>query len=662
MKLTSKASLLIIAIVVILFGPLSSVLIHFQEQALRAAAFNAVDSVVKSSAMLASSFAEGAQRDANAVAAMVPLGAIRSKHMAELDSHLRRAYGTLNFRNGIFVMNPLGEVIVDYPHHPEVRGRPLAYREYFRRTMTERQGVMSAPYVSVRTGKPVLTFTAPVFDERQAIVAVVACSHDLLAPDFLGGIRQQGLGRTGYVYLFDRSRLMILHPEPDRILKQDIPVGANQLLDSAVDGFEGTGATVNSKGIRMLASFRQVPGTPWILGAQIPEAEAFEATKASRRLMLMTTALSLFFILGVGVITVRRFSAPLRTLHQAARAITLELQGGTAEVEVGPLLASIRGRDEIGTLALAFQELVERQQQSLGLLNQAAREWERTFDAVNDAILCLDESGRVLRINRMAADLFRTSADDALGQSGQSVVFGKENPAVSWPEAAALDSEHDRTWTSPLPHREGIFEFRAVPVVQEGALKGMILAVRDVTEQVRKEEDIRRQAFIDALTGLPNRTLLMDRLQQALAANERTRKGVGVLFLDLDHFKQVNDTHGHEVGDALLRETARRLGALMRKNDTVARLGGDEFVMVVSEVGSPEDAVKVANKVLQSLAATFFIGDAELHVGTSIGIAVAPQDGTDGPTLIKNADAAMYQAKRGGRSSFREFFKGPSQT
>jgi diguanylate cyclase (GGDEF)-like protein len=191
--------------------------------------------------------------------------------------------------------------------------------------------------------------------------------------------------------------------------------------------------------------------------------------------------------------------------------------------------------------------------------------------------------------------------------------------------------------------------------VEDGTVSGMILSVRDVTQQAQKEEDTRKQAFFDALTGLPNRALLMDRLQQALAAGARSGLGVGVLFLDLDHFKAINDTLGHDAGDALLGEAARRLAALVRKNDTVSRLGGDEFVLVISEAHGPGDAERVAAKAIQSLGCPFALDGNEIRVGASIGIAFAPTDGTDGATLLKYADAAMYQAKREGRSSFRSY-------
>ncbi len=655
MKLSTKASLIIITVVVGLFIPLSSIVLRFQEVALRKATFNAVDGVVKSWARSVTAFVANAHQDVNTLAATLSVEDLQARRLDAIASQLRKVYQNQNFGNGIFLLDPQGNILLDYPSHPDLQGRSVAFREYFIRTMAEKKGVLSAPYVSARTGRPVLTVTAPLRDQQGIIQGVVACSYDLLDPGALGGLRQQRLGRSGYLYLFDRSRMMILHPDTTRILQRDIPLGANRILDRAIEGFEGPGATVNSRGIPMLVSYMGISGTPWILGAQIPQAEAFESTTDSRRLMLLTTAISLLIVLVVGVLTVRHFSKPIARLHEAARAITRELEEGSTGREVLPFLDSIQTKDEIGTLAQTFRELVERQHESLGLLKQAATEWELTFDSVLAAILCLDGEGRILRINRTASDWFRLSPEAALGQEARTLVLGADDSTSFWPVASQLDAEHSRTWTSSLPHQEGTFEIRASPVLQDGVASGMILVFRDVTEQVRKADDIRKQAFFDALTGLPNRTLLMDRLQQALAAGARSGRAVGVLFLDLDHFKEVNDTWGHDAGDQLLKEAGARLKSLIRKNDTAARLGGDEFVMVISEVNDSRDVELIAAKVLETIRGVFRLEGQDLQVGTSIGIALAPRDGDDGPTLLKNADAAMYQAKRAGRSTYRLF-------
>ncbi|MDQ2694127.1 MAG: EAL domain-containing protein [Pseudomonadota bacterium] len=177
----------------------------------------------------------------------------------------------------------------------------------------------------------------------------------------------------------------------------------------------------------------------------------------------------------------------------------------------------------------------------------------------------------------------------------------------------------------------------------------------EVAERKAAEERIRHLAHHDGLTGLPNRTLLADRLTQALVQAKRHHYQVAVLFIDLDRFKTINDSLGHDVGDRLLTQVAARLTASVREGDTVARLGGDEFVIVLPDLHDSRDAALVADKILRALAQPVAIDRHELHITPSIGISVYPDHGSDAPTLMKNADTAMYKVKDRGRNSF-EFF------
>src|SRR6185295_7832006 len=159
----------------------------------------------------------------------------------------------------------------------------------------------------------------------------------------------------------------------------------------------------------------------------------------------------------------------------------------------------------------------------------------------------------------------------------------------------------------------------------------------------------------DPLTGLPNRRLLEDRLTQALAASQRNRKQTAVVFVDLDRFKSINDTLGHSAGDAVLKEVAERLMKQLRVVDTVCRMGGDEFVVILPEIKRASDAANVASKILETMAQPFVAEGRELHITTSIGISVFPDDGRDAESLIRNADAAMYHAKGTGRANYQFF-------
>ena len=180
----------------------------------------------------------------------------------------------------------------------------------------------------------------------------------------------------------------------------------------------------------------------------------------------------------------------------------------------------------------------------------------------------------------------------------------------------------------------------------------------DIDERKRVEERLQRIGNYDALTGLPNRSLLEDRLRQAIAFAARSERMVALLFVDLDRFKNVNDSLGHAAGDEVLRVAAQRLAACLREGDTVARLGGDEFVVVLPDCRVASDAAQVAAKLLNALHSPVVIEGNELHVDSSIGVSLYPLDGTDVETLLRNADAAMYEAKERGRAGFR-FYAAP---
>jgi len=180
---------------------------------------------------------------------------------------------------------------------------------------------------------------------------------------------------------------------------------------------------------------------------------------------------------------------------------------------------------------------------------------------------------------------------------------------------------------------------------------------REISDRKQAEKQIRQMAYHDSLTGLPNRKLFSDRLGIALTQAQRNKKEVGIAMLDLDNFKDVNDTLGHDVGDLLLKATAERLSAALRKGDTVARMGGDEFALILPDLKGVQDAIQVAQKIVESFRKPFLIDTHQLVVTTSIGIAVYPDDGIDEGVLVKNADIAMYQAKEAGRNRCQIYIK-----
>jgi diguanylate cyclase (GGDEF)-like protein/PAS domain S-box-containing protein len=561
-------------------------------------------------------------------------------------------------QNGIFILDREGRFLADYPSHPELRGQSFAFREYYRRTIQEGRGIVGAPYKSRRTGLPVLTFTAPVRDAKGRIVAVLACSADLLARESLGGYWKQKFGTTGYLYVFDRSRLLILHPDNNRLLTQ-VEAGKNRILEAALSGFEGGGETVNSMGVPMLLSVRQIPKAGWIVAVQVTREEAYAPVAQSRERIMLISGIALLPAILLGAVAIRRITRPLQQLERVASQISVALEEAETKETYDPAqsalddLTTIRSRDEIGLLASSFFRLATKLNLTLGSLQRSARDWERTFNSVNEAVVTLDMESRIMRMNHAAEAMFRTSRQKIQGHYAYQVLFDVALPPLDWPDFARL-SEHQRVrWSQHLEKPPRIMEFTITPVTVAGNVVGAVLVISDITERVESEDHIREMAFYDQLTGLPNRFLLQDRIRQAIASAERSGKKAGIMFLDLDHFKIINDLCGHDVGDEVLKQEAGRISKCLRKNDTLSRIGGDEFVIVLQEIDNLREAATIAERIIGEQASPCSIQGHALTISSSIGIAIFPEDGVDGETLLKNADQAMYRAKGRGRGTYQ---------
>lgn len=295
---------------------------------------------------------------------------------------------------------------------------------------------------------------------------------------------------------------------------------------------------------------------------------------------------------------------------------------------------------------------------------RAARERDETnrfateiIDNAGEGIVVLDRDLRYLIWNRFMEALTGLRAKDVVGRSALELFPHVRDQHVDDLLQRALGGETvaspDVHFEVPASGRSGWVSSVYRPHLDDqGKIAGVIGLIRDITARKAAEQQIEYQAYHDALTGLANRRLFQEHLSLALALAQRRTALVAVLFLDLDHFKVINDSLGHSVGDELLREVARRLKSAVREGDTVARVGGDEFTVVLQELTRRESAATVAQKVLRTIAQPMEISGHRLYVTTSIGVAMHPDDGADAETLLKNADTAMYRAKAEGRNTY----------
>ena len=307
-----------------------------------------------------------------------------------------------------------------------------------------------------------------------------------------------------------------------------------------------------------------------------------------------------------------------------------------------------------GEVVHLWDEVTDKKRAETGLQMAAS-----VFNHTGEGIIVTTPDGLIERVNPAFTTITGYASDEVIGRPPSLLSSDRQGPGfyqAMWQALRDLGRWQGELWNR-RKNGEAYLEWLTISEVRDemGRVAHYVGVFDDISELHEKEQRIRHQAFHDALTGLPNRALLLDRLDHAIAASRRGDHKTAVLFLDLDRFKIVNDSLGHDVGDELLKEVAVRLKSSLRQADTVARLGGDEFVVLSTEWVIPSDVATLAEKIQSLLEKPFHVAGHELHIGVSAGIALHPVDGANAGELLKNADTAMYAVKESGRNGYRFF-------
>ncbi|MBE0438606.1 MAG: diguanylate cyclase [Gammaproteobacteria bacterium] len=300
----------------------------------------------------------------------------------------------------------------------------------------------------------------------------------------------------------------------------------------------------------------------------------------------------------------------------------------------------------------------------LDAIQYANQRIELLLDSISDGFYGVDNQGIVTFINPAGAKMLGYEVDEIIGKDAHELIHHTHNDGSDYPsEDCKINASFKHGIRSHV--NDEVFwckdgssfpvEYYSDPVIEDGNIIGAVVSFNNITQQKQNEELIWHQANYDALTGLPNRRLFQEHLLQETKKAERTHQLLALLLLDIDHFKEVNDTLGHDMGDTLLLEAAQRIKNCIRETDTVARLGGDEFTVILSGVISSNDVDLIAQKILHALARPFQLGNDLSYLSASIGITLYPDDTTSLTTLLKNADQAMYSAKEAGRNRSHYF-------
>lgn len=284
------------------------------------------------------------------------------------------------------------------------------------------------------------------------------------------------------------------------------------------------------------------------------------------------------------------------------------------------------------------------------------------FKYSNESIIITDAQNRILFVNPAFEIVTGYSAEEVIGKNPRILQSGMQDEQFY--KKMWNDIKQHGVWKGKIWNKrkdgELYLEWLTISVVkdQKGNVTNYVAIFSDITEHKRNVEQLTRLALYDTLTNVPNRYLLEKELESIIRMSKKHNQSFALLFLDLDRFKNINDTLGHRVGDMLLKETAQRLKRMLRKQDTIARFGGDEFVIILPNLKHIREAAYMAEKIVESLKRPFCFNHQEIYISTSIGISVYPYDGTDKETLIRMADRAMYQTKKNGRNQYALYHAG----
>jgi diguanylate cyclase (GGDEF)-like protein/PAS domain S-box-containing protein len=374
-----------------------------------------------------------------------------------------------------------------------------------------------------------------------------------------------------------------------------------------------------------------------LLDLGLPDAQGLEAV---RRVHAIAPRIPLVVLTGSG-----DESLGARALHEGAQDYLFK-----GEIDARGLLRALR-----------YSAERTRMQEALFVEKERA---EATLNCIGDAVICTDIAGNITFLNVVAERITGWSWQEANGRPMHDVFrILDASSRETTPDRMELAIEENRTVYLPsnciLARRDGgeiPIEDSASPIRdRDGNSTGAVIVFRDVSAARATARQITHSAEHDFLTDLPNRLLLSDRIGQAITLAPRHKNKIAVLFLDLDGFKHINDSLGHSFGDKLLQSVAKRLVGSVRESDTVSRQGGDEFVVLLSDAAQWEDAATTAKRLLRTVAEAHLIDRHLLHITTSIGVSIYPDDGLDAETLIKTADTAMYHAKENGRNCYQFF-------
>lgn len=514
--------------------------------------------------------------------------------------------------------------------------------------------------------------STPIRSASGQIIGALVGATNLANANFLDKISKSHYGKTGYYLLEDQSsRLIITSSDRRRVMKTQMPPNKNQMIDRQLKGYEESGIAVNAFGVEVLTSAKRIPTAGWVMVASLPTTEAFAPIKRLQQRILFAATLMSIAMGGLTWLLLKRELFPVFT--------TIRTLSTLAQSAKGTELVPVHNKGEIGELIDAFNQLLKKIQERETALQESEFRWKFAIEGAGDGLWDWDlKTNRVFYSKKWKAQL--GYSEDEIGDSldeWQSRIHPDDKADTF---TAVENHFNGKTPSYQIEHRlrckDGSYKWiltRGLVVSTDDNNKPLrvIGTHSDITERRQMTEQIRHQAMFDNLTQLPNRRLLENHLSQAMASSKRYNNFGALMFIDLDNFKPLNDTHGHEAGDLLLKEVAKRLKHCVRETDTVARMGGDEFVIVLSQLyvdkqTSKHQAIEIAEKIRRELEKPYVLDKVdsagastkiEHHCSASIGLSLFKGETSTMSDILRHADSAMYKAKSNGRNQVQFYEK-----
>ncbi|MCG8617377.1 MAG: cache domain-containing protein, partial [Desulfobacterales bacterium] len=555
--------------------------------------------------------------------------------------------------------------------HPEagVRGKDFSYRQFIQSQISKKQGYLEYDWKNPgeTTPRPKALYMA-YFEPWDWIISVSSYKSEfsslISVDDFRDQIEKLTFGETGYSYIVDTQGNTIIHPELSGNVLDIKDAHGTHIIREMIQRRNGY-ITYNwrnpseSVAREKFVAFAHIPTLDWIIASSSYTAEVFGSLAEIKRMFILVLVAALLLTGAVTLLISASITKPLSTLIQrfekgAKGDWSLKIMN-TRHDEIGQLWSNFnRFMDQLTTSRndlIAEIKVRKTAENKLKL-------FEKVFENTSEGICITDDQGKIEAVNNAFTRITGYGADEVIGENPRILKSDRHEPVFYEQMWAALIQ--DGYWSGEIWNRkkngEAYPELLSISSIREtGATDKYIAVFHDISEMKLKEQQIEHMAYHDPLTNLPNRALLKDRLTQAIADAQRAGEMIQILFLDLDNFKNVNDTVGHAKGDELLKETARRLTAVIRTGDTVSRLGGDEFIIMIPHMHNTTEMIAMVERVQSVFKAPFELGDQQFYVTGSIGMAVYPLDATNEDSLIRNADLAMYQTKNTGKNHYSVF-------